>query len=158
MKYILGSLSVSVFIIIIYFVFNIRISVDSMVEGINALIMLQSIILGIYSISLSIIAALHDTKLIRRLLRPKSTSREEIQNINSSAFIANIASLVLLILFLFTYEIVITNTTLIFIMQLLIPFCVTLSLLYIYEFFKIINATLFQHSEHEWIYKLYILR
>lgn len=143
------SLGMGFAVIIVYFLFDVRISIDSAIEGINSLVLLQSIMLGIYSVSLSIIAALHDTKLIRKLLRPNTNSREEIQNINSSAFATNIISLVLLIAFLFFYELIIENLFLIIIFQLLIPLFIILSLFYIYDFFKIINATLFKHNDHE---------
>lgn len=149
MRNLVVSIGISSVVIIMYFFFGIKISIDSTIEGINSLVLLQSIILGMYSVSLSIIAALHDTKLIRKLLRPNSASREEIQNINSSAFTTNIISLVILITFLFTYELIIANVILIFLFQLLIPLFIVLSLFYIYDFFKIINATLFKHNDHE---------
>ncbi|RPF57764.1 hypothetical protein [Abyssicoccus albus] len=143
------ALASSIIIISFYSFFNIRISIESTLQGVNSLIVLQSIILGIYSVSLSIIAALHDTTLIKKLLRPNSVSRNEIQNINNSAFLTIIISLSSLIIFLFFFEIIIKYRILVLLFQFIIPFCIMLSLLYIYDFFKIINAVLFKYSDHE---------
>lgn len=139
----IGGLSLFIYVYI-----GIRVSIDSIIEGLNAIIIMQSIMLGIYSASLSIIASLHDTELVKKLLRNESSSKKEIMNLNNSAFISNVTSLLFLISFLIFHEYILTMAIVVYIYMFLVPFLLSLSLMYIFRFYYLMNLTLFNQSNH----------
>lgn len=126
----------------LWFYFD-KIETDDIKQAINSVITLLSISFGIYGVSMSVIAGLHDTELVQLLLRSGSKSKSELKNRNIDVLYTTLFSVFFMILFQTIYTSISSNEWL-FLIFIAIAICtIVTSIKAVASFFLLISSVLF---------------
>lgn len=145
----LYPLIISTIVGVLYYFFHSYIEASDIKNTLSSIITFLSIIFAIYGVTLSILAAIHDTKLIKNLLRKGSNSKKELENANKNVLFTIIFSVLIFISIQVLFSLLIENTIIFSIIIIISLNSLIVALFNMKTFFDKISKAFFNFSEHE---------
>ncbi|MCD8770768.1 hypothetical protein [Mammaliicoccus sciuri] len=148
-RYRLLIIFISIGLSIAFFVYNQFISINDIKNSLSSIITLLSIVFAIYGVTLSTMASLYDTKLMKKLLRKGSKSKIELKDYNRKVLHTTIITILIFILIQLLFTLLMSNIIIFTIVILISVYFLLSSLLYMILYFDKISSVLFNHTDHE---------
>lgn len=142
------SLMISVLIGLFIYVFEDKISMNDIKSAISSLITFLTVIFAIYGITLSILSGLHDTNLVKRLLRNGSKSRKELQTDNKNVLNSTLFSIIIFILIQVVFSWIVKHELIYILILTIGTNSLVVSIISMKNYFIKISDSLFNYTNH----------
>lgn len=142
------SLTISLLIGLFIYVFEDEINMNDIKTAISSAITLLTVIFAIYGITLSILSGLHDTNLVKRLLRNGSKSRKELQTDNKNVLNSTLFSIIIFILIQVVFSWIIEHEYIYILILTIGTNSLVVSIINMKNYFVKISDSLFNYTNH----------